>query len=49
MEVRQPRRSIIRVMLTGVVDEQALKIKQEIEKLVKDIEQVDVELTILGR
>lgn len=42
-------RAIIRIMLPSTTDEEAVKLKKKIEELVKDIPDVDVELSILAR
>lgn len=42
-------RAIIRIMLPSTTDEEAVALKKKIEALVKDIPDVDVELSILAR
>jgi len=44
-----PKRAIIRVILEDVDDAQTLEIKKQIEELVKSLEKVEVEVTMLSR
>lgn len=43
------KRAIIRVILEDVDDPQILEIKAQIEELVKGLEKVEVEVTMLSR
>jgi len=42
-------RAIIRVILSEITDDKAIEIKKLIEKVVKEVPKVEVELTVMGR
>ena len=42
-------RAIIRILIENATDELTIKVKKEVEKIVKDVQGAEVEVTMLPR